>query len=368
MKIVHIIESFGGGCLTYLTLLTKNLPIDLEQTILYSTRKETPRQITKLFSPHVKLKYLNMNIVRNPFYTVWVLVKLIQILIKEKPDIVHCHSSVAGFLGRIAAKILKIPSIYTPHGFSFQVSGLGCRQCVKQKIFYVAEWLLAYLGDITVACGKEEFRLAQQLPNKRIYVVYNGIDLLNVEKILTSLENNKDCDSKNKKLSVGYFGRTTFPHRVDLFNQIAMTFYKKYNFVWIGASLDDTKLFSCIEKTGWLEHNEAIKKLAEVDVVLHLTVYDGLSYALLESMALRKPVIAWDIPSSRAVIQNGQTGFLVSNLDALQEKVRILLENSELRKIIGESAHDSIAKHYSSIAMANRYLKIYKELLFLYNK
>ena len=106
MKIVHIIESFGGGCLTFLSLLTAHLPHEWEQTIIYSKRKESPENPSLLFLSHIKLKYINMGMTKNPLKLIKIFIKLVNVIREENPDIIHCHSSIAGFWGRIIGKIL----------------------------------------------------------------------------------------------------------------------------------------------------------------------------------------------------------------------------------------------------------------------
>ena len=211
---------------------------------------------------------------------------------------------------------------------------------------------------MTIACGIEEYRLAKNIHNN-VNLVCNGIDLSFIET-LNKINNN--C-LKKEKLRIGNIGRTKFPqHNVELFNYVAKEFYERCQFIWIGARKEDINIFSYVEKTGWIDHEEAIKRLAEIDIVLHLTNYDGLSYSLLEAMALHKPVIAWDNPASRAVIQDGYTGFLVSNRNILLEKVNLLIKNAELRRSIGDSAYEVVANKYSAIAMAEGYMNIYQGL------
>ncbi len=125
MKIAHVIESFGGGCLTFLEVISRHLARDHEQVILHGTRQDTPKDVSSLFAPEVRLVPMNLALTANPFAIAGKLSKLCRLLEKEAPDIVHCHSSIAGFYGRLASKISSIKVVYTPHSYAFLNGGGG---------------------------------------------------------------------------------------------------------------------------------------------------------------------------------------------------------------------------------------------------
>ena len=83
-----------------------------------------------------------------------------KIILKTNPHVVHCHSSIAGVFGRIAAKLAGVPSLYTPHAYAFLRSDIGP---VARTGIKAIEWGLTKIGDGIAACGDEEYFWALRL-------------------------------------------------------------------------------------------------------------------------------------------------------------------------------------------------------------
>jgi UDP-N-acetylglucosamine:LPS N-acetylglucosamine transferase len=131
-KILHIITrlDMGGSaqntlrtctelCIKYEKILVHGLSLESEMT---ASEKEIVREgIEKAKKQGVKVITLP-SMVRSirPIKDLRALFALVWLIYKEKPDIVHSHSSKAGILGRLAAKIARVPHIvHTPHGHVF---------------------------------------------------------------------------------------------------------------------------------------------------------------------------------------------------------------------------------------------------------
>ena len=117
MKILHIVQC-AGGVERYLSML---LPLlhqqKLHQTLVCSQdyKIEEYKEIVD------EVEQLNMGQSLNPL-TILSVVKRIRKLIKKyNPDIVYCHSSIAGGLGRIACIGLATKIVYNPHGWAFNM-------------------------------------------------------------------------------------------------------------------------------------------------------------------------------------------------------------------------------------------------------
>jgi glycosyltransferase involved in cell wall biosynthesis len=98
--------------------------------------------------------------------------------------------------------------------------------------------------------------------------------------------------------------------------------------------------------TGWREDSLEIVSL--MDILVHPSLSEGFGRAVLEGMALEKPVVASRVGGLREAIQDGENGFLVAPGDeqALADRLRILLQDSELRRTMGTRAREKVmAEH-----------------------
>ena len=96
---------------------------------------------------------------------------------KEKPDIVHTHSSKGGILGRLAAKIAGVPHIiHTPHGHVFY----GHFGSFASKIFFWLERLFAAITDCLVALTNGELQDYIDFsvyPKEKLFEIHSGGDI-----------------------------------------------------------------------------------------------------------------------------------------------------------------------------------------------
>jgi len=92
---------------------------------------------------------------------------------------------------------------------------------------------------------------------------------------------------------------------------------------------------------------------------------EGISNAILEYMALSKPVIAYDSGGTREVIKNGENGFLIKEEDDEQiSKIIIeLIDNYKLRKKLGENGRKKIEEYFNIQKMGKEYMNIYNKFI-----
>lgn len=122
-----------------------------------------------------------------------------------------------------------------------------------------------------------------------------------------------------------------------------------------------------IEAVAWKEEWE-IETLQRMDIGVYPLPQDdewvlgksGLK--ALQYMALGIPTVATSIGCNDRVIENGKSGYLVDNQEEWLEKLKMLFDQPELRKKIGEEARKRVEKYFSLNANAPRYLSILREV------
>ena len=169
-KVIHIVEAFGGGVFTVLSDLCNGLEDEFEIVIAYSLRQQTPVNFKDYFPHNVKfIEVENFTRNINPVKDLKALKEIRSIVKKEKPDILHLHSSKAGILGRIGIHDKRIKMLYNPHGFSFLKLD---DSFFKRFIYRMIEKCTAIINHkcTIVGCSKEEYEEARKLNKNSICI------------------------------------------------------------------------------------------------------------------------------------------------------------------------------------------------------
>lgn len=112
------------------------------------------------------------------------------------------------------------------------------------------------------------------------------------------------------------------------------------------ALIDRHGLGQHIRFTGW--RRDALEIVSQMDIVIHPSLAEGFGRAVLESMALGKPVIASAVGGLREAIQDCKNGYLVvpGHVDAIALRWHELLSNAELRQRLGHEARRTVFADY----------------------
>ena len=350
-KILFIVEAMGGGIYTYITNLANELVKNNDVYIAYSVRKETPQNFQENFATNVKLIRVK-NFVRsiNVLQDLKAYIEIKKIARKVNPDIIHLHSSKAGALGRIAFSFFnsKYSVFYTPHGYSFLMSDTNK---VKRLVYKNIEKILGMGNAVTISCSPGEDRESQKLA-KYTEHVDNGINTKEIDTIIDNII--------SKKKTLATLGRISYQKNPTLFNEIAERMPKE-NFVWIGdGELRNDLSSPNIKITGWLNRNEALKKLSEVDVFLLTSRWEGLPMALLEAMYMEKLCIVSNTIGNNDVIKNNVNGFVC---DTVEDYIKAINVSEDKKKILIQNARKDIEVKYNTITMAKKYSEIYDKYI-----
>jgi glycosyltransferase involved in cell wall biosynthesis len=207
---------------------------------------------------------------------------------------------------------------YTPNGYSFLREDISAN---KQKLFKFIELSISKLfGGTTIACGDTEHEFAKTL-GKSI-MVRNGIDLEELKLIKTK--------SSNTLNSIVTLGRISPQKNPELFNQLAKKF-PDINFIWIGdGELKHLLTANNIKITGWLDRKQALLLLADHDVYIQTSLWEGLPFTIIEAMALQKPIIATNVIGNKDAVEHQKNGFLCDALIDFENAIQELLGNPSL--------------------------------------
>lgn len=352
MKIIHVVECFAGGVFSFLSNLTNELDKE-EYIVIYGTNRDNiPSNFREKFPSNTKfIPWKNASRSLNPLKDLKALWELYTILKKiDNIDIIHLHSSKAGFLGRIVSFLLgkSKKTIYTPHAISFLRLDVSPK---KRKIFIWMENFASFFGGKIVACSQSEKDAIEEQGIKNVTFINNGIRPLGIEK----KENISD------KITIISVGRLSIQKNPKLFNDIALEFNDNPNvqFIWCGDGELKSELTSPnIKCTGWIEKKELENYLANADIYLSTSLWEGLPLSVLEAMSIGLPVVLSDCVGNKDLVDNN--GFLYKNKKDATNNINELIENKELINKKGYNSKILMDNNFYIKNMAISYLNIYK--------
>ncbi len=305
------------------------------------------------------------------------LVRLYQLMRRGKFDLVHTHTSKAGILGRLAARVAGVPYIvHTPHGHVF--SGYAGR--IATSGFVLLERWAANLADRIVGLTDQEIRehLDRKIGRREQFVsIPSGVEIDRFSREPVASQRHAVRRTLGLPASaciIGSVGRLEpiKGHRVllDAFLSLAPRFPDLYlTLAGDGQLLPELRqeaarsdVASRVRFLGWRDDLPAV--LRAFDVFAFPSLNEGMGIALLEAMAAGLPIVASSVGGIPEVLGRGEAGLLVEagSAAALAEGLERLLLDPALRARASNAAKER-ARRYSVEAMLTRIEILYRELL-----
>lgn len=343
MLIIHVLDPFAGGLATFLRLLTEQMSDDYH-VIVHGERKELAdfKDVRSVF-PKKNIKFIQWKSVQrelNAVKDIKAYAELVSILRRFKhADVVHLHSSKAGFLGRIACRQLRMKQvIYTPNGAPFLMNNASK---IQIKLFENLE-KVAYLLGGKVICSSESEQREYQLRGIKAQFINNG----------TKIGTHSFIKEKNyNKFRIVTSGRVVDQKNPKIFNEIAEALIdlKHFEFVWIGDgdNLDELKSPN-ITVTGWLSKEGVKQEIAKADLYLSTSVFEGLPFSVIEAMAMGKCLLLSDCTGNKDLVKNGVNGKVFNTKEEAIDNIIYFYLNKEITASMGLSSIE-ICQDYFNI-------------------
>lgn len=294
------------------------------------------------------------------------------ILEDKQPDIIHCHSSKAGIVGRIAGAIKNVPAVFTAHGWAF-TSGVSS---AKRIIYAAIEHMMLGITKKVICVSEFDRQLAKRwfLHNyNRVVTVHNGI----VDKAFNS-NIVREYSLPLKLISVARFSHQK--NNMELIKAIEQI-NKLYsdnlqlNMVGDGPLLSEAQTYVTSHN---LENDvHFLGSRTDVDDILNqndifclISNYEGLPISIIEAMRARMPIIASDVGGVNELVQDDVNGFLIprGNISELVEKLKYILDHKELIKYMGEASRKIYEEEYTADRMNQKILSVYNEVIAVHKK
>lgn len=291
----------------------------------------------------------------------------------KKPDLVHAHGTRANSNVLWAAHQLKLPVIYTVHGWSFHPD----QPYLLRNIRVWGERYLTSRSDqcISVSDSNRQSGL-RYIPSFRSEVITNGIDLRRFNPQGRFANIRAELGIGPDKLLLLFIARFT-GHKQPLSLirafQKAVAINPQLHLLMVGEGdereeatrmISDMKLQQQITLSPFRQDVPDV--LAAADIFILPSLWEGLPIGLLEAMAMGKTVIATNVDGSREVVQDEVNGLLIDPrelVDNLVQAIGRLAGDQELCLKLAAGAVKSVNEKFSAAEMTRRTEELYHRLL-----
>ena len=298
--------------------------------------------------------------------------KPVKKLLQDKQiDLVHAHGTRANSNTLWAAKSLKIPVIYTIHGWSFHPDQ---NQIVKKLRIAGEKYLVKNsTQNISVSVSNQQSGKAF-IPSFNSVVINNGIDLKKFNPQNTYKNIRQELNIPEDKIIVLFIARFTIQKQplalIKAFAK-AVSLNPSLHLIMIGDGDQKKEAIEIIAQSA-LENNSTLLPfrqdvpdvLANADIFVLPSLWEGLPIGLLEAMAMGKAVIASNVDGTSEVIQQNKNGLLIetTNLSAnLANALSVLSNDKEMRERFGNEAINTINNRYNAANMTRAIENIYSK-------
>jgi glycosyltransferase involved in cell wall biosynthesis len=295
-------------------------------------------------------------------------------MIVEGPDIVHTHTSKAGILGRLAARITKVPVvIHTPHGHVF----FGHFGPILSKVFLWIEKLFARLTDRAIALTegeRKDYTEFNVYPPEKIVCIHSGVEIEKFKQnSISVVEKKRSLGLNQTGFTVGFVGwLLPIKGPMQLLNAMKEVWleYDDSNLVFIGKGDLDVDLRAAalnigangrVNFLGW--RNDIDQIMPVFDILVLPSLNEGMGRVLVEAMAAGKPVVASNVGGIPDLVEHGHNGLLVPPGDqkALAASIKELIDDPEKARLMGQRGWD-ICGRFSIGGMIEKLNALYMEL------
>lgn len=367
MKILHVTDASSAGVLSAVTTLAREQAADpgfSDVVFAYVPRPDSPprAEIQRLLGERASLQEWSTF---HDWHRLTDLVRhLAHAMRSQRYDVVHLHSSRAGFLGRLVAVATgyRNQTVYSPHCFSFAQTGLAPAQ---RSLYLALERAGSRFGPRLMLVSDSEYAITRLvLPKARAAVLANAIDHSVLEPRAM------EAGPTTGPLRVVHIGRIAPQKAPEVFTEtvhrlqrmLAEAGRPSIDVQWLGDGDRSLITEPAIGISGWLPQQQLRAKLSAADLVLFTSRGEGMPMALLEAQGLGIPVVASRVVGVVDIVEHGQTGYLANSAAGLAEAAFGLMSDDAQRARMGAAARERGRSRFDVRLLGHQSLNAYASL------
>lgn len=307
------------------------------------------------------------NAMRKLQLAVYAMIRVIGLLLAGKVDLAHVHiSSRASFWRKLIVSlplvVARKPVVLHLHGSEFHI--FHDEECSSQARRLV-RWFFERSARVIVLSGSWLDWVRSRFPNARVVLIHNPVNVSAVSEF--------EARAAATLLFLGRIGQRKGAY--DLIPAVAklLPAFPDLRLIMGGdGDLEKAKhmakslgLAEHLELPGWVTGAAKQALLGRASVYVLPSYHEGLPMSVLEAMAAGLPVVSTRVGGIPEAVRDGVDGFLIDagDVDALEDRLRALLSDADLRRRMGESARERIRLHFSTEVIVPRIEALYAELL-----
>ncbi|MCZ6594118.1 MAG: glycosyltransferase family 4 protein [Bacteroidetes bacterium] len=291
-----------------------------------------------------------------------------KIINKERPDVILSRYDLMNFSSVLLAKLKGIPIILevnSPHAYE---SKKFYKQYFQLPIIPgLIEKLNLKFSDAVVVVSNElkDYLVGLGIPESKIYVVCNGVD---VSKFTANNNNNNNIKNNPEyagKIVIGYVGSFHYWHGLDKIQTVIqelLKFHQDVHFLLVGDGvlrddllefIRDEKIEKRVSLPGYIPHQDIPNYLSSMDIMI--APYPNIDFfyfsplKLFEYMASGKAIVASRIGQIKEILTEKDNGlmFEAGNYAELIEQLKLVVSNPDLRERIGKHARKTVEANFT---------------------
>jgi glycosyltransferase involved in cell wall biosynthesis len=379
LRVLQVMEATIGGTKRHLLALARGLDRSLFEVEVAAPRVRAAAFDDVSFSDEVReagIRQLFVPMRReiSPDSDLACFGHLLALMLRGRYDVVHTHSSKAGFLGRLAARVARVGAVvHTPHGFFFLD-----QPSPRKRAFYLGlERMAGVATDRLIALSQTELAEAIDnaiVPARKTALIENGIQMPEPSGP-DAISRLRESIAPGATHVVGTVARFTPQKGPFDFVRMAAALVRSVpgvQLVWCGDGELRGQVESMARELGIADRlhllgyrTDVIDVMAATDLFTLTSYWEGLPYTVLDAMALEKPVVATAAVGTRDIVQHGVTGLLtpVGSPEAAATAIAGLLRDGAGAREMGRAGRNLVLRRFSQEAMVKRTGQLYLDLV-----
>jgi glycosyltransferase involved in cell wall biosynthesis len=279
-------------------------------------------------------------------------------------------------LGLIFAKLKRTPLVHTEYGARHSIISNKVIDLISRAYDHSIGALIVRSARRNIGVSEAACEFLKHLGATNIQLVHDGIDTT-IFKKKEDTNYKQKADISKDAIVITFVGRLIYAKGVqDLisaFSRIKDT-APEVKLLIVGdgpyrAELEklaqQTDCHSSILFSGQRNQDEVIDTLSATDIFVNPSYSEGLPTSVMEAASIGLPIIATDVGGTREIIADYKTGILIkaANTSQLEQKLRELLTNTQLRKELGANARIFVEQKFNWEKIAELVESVYLSCL-----